>query len=192
MSNLLEIKNLLEDSKQFRKKLVDEMDQLESKKIDCKKCSGVCCTVNRNSMQVTPIEALDLYFEIQTQISDQESFWMHNHETIHLYGLNREIYVKGKLLRKNYTCPLFKFESWGCPIDKYLKPLGCLGYNALVTDISAGENCASNIKLLDEVHENIKTEWSELNNKLKNLLQFNFDKTSIPVALENLKVILKN
>lgn len=160
------------------------MENLEKNNIDCQKCTGVCCTVARNSMQVTPVEAINLYFEIKEKLIDQKKFWELNLESIKRFGLDREIYIKGKLLRKNYTCPLFKFESWGCPIDKKLKPLGCLGYNALASNILDGENCASNTTILEKVDQEINPKWNELNLKIKKRFHLDFDKISIPRALE--------
>jgi hypothetical protein len=179
-----EIKELLKDSKKFRAKLVANMKQLEDSNISCKNCTGVCCTVSRNSMQVTPVEALDLYFYLLENIKDKVELNNRIEQSITQYGLDREIYVKGRLLRKNYTCPLFKFESWGCPVDAELKPLGCLGYNALVSNVVDGENCASDVNLLEVVEKEIKEEFDQLNLKIKNILKIDFDKTNIPTALK--------
>lgn len=186
------LKELLKNSRKFRDLLVKEMNDLDAKNINCKNCTGVCCTVGRNSMQVTPIEALDLYFQIIEKIKDQNKFWEKNQEIISIYGLDREIYVKNRLLRKNYTCPLFKFESWGCPIDAHLKPLGCLGYNALEENVIEGENCTSDIKLLEQIEKTIYKDWSDLNSEFKKILNLDFDKLPIPRALEMIKSILDN
>lgn len=186
------IKAILNDSKKFREKLIAQMNSLDQNNINCEKCSGICCTVARNSMQVTPIEALNLYFEVKSKIKDQNSFWIKNQDAILQFGLDREIYVKNQLLRKNYTCPLFKFESWGCPIDARLKPLGCLGYNALDVNVKEGENCSSDISLLEDVEKNNHLEWNEKNKALKKILNLDFDKLPIPRALEVIKTILDN
>lgn len=185
-----ELKKLLSESRKFRQKLVANMETLEKNGIDCSSCTGVCCTVNRNSMQVTPIEALDLYFYLSEHIKDKNELQNRILDSYKLYGLDREIYVKNKLMRKNYTCPLFKLESWGCPVDKSLKPLGCLGYNALTSKVLDGESCASDQALLETVEAEIIEEWRVLNLKLKDLLKLDFDKTNIPKALITLSKIL--
>lgn len=177
------IKDLLFETKKFRNRLVENMNQLDSRKVNCLSCTGVCCTVARNSMMVTPVEAIDLYFEIENKIKDKELFWTKVEESISQFGLDREIYVKNKLMRKNYTCPLFKFESFGCPIDPHLKPFGCLGYNALEAGVKEGEKCASDTALLEQTETEIRKELDELNSILRSQFQLDFDKLPIPKAL---------
>lgn len=181
---------LLIESRKFREKLVTNMQKLDSVNINCSNCTGVCCTVARNSMMVTPVEALDLYFYLEEHIKDKAELDRRIEDSIIQYGLDREIYVKNKLMRKNYSCPLFKFESWGCPVEASLKPLGCLGYNALGEKVLDGENCASDVKLLEEVEADIRADWNELNQKLAKELKLDFEKVSIPVALKKLKRLL--
>jgi hypothetical protein len=186
-----DLKKLLDDTKKFRNKLVSRMQELDSKKINCMNCSGVCCTKARNSMMVTPVEAFDLYFFLEENIKDKETLWKNIEQSIVDFGLDREIYVKNKLMRKNYTCPLFKFESFGCPIDPHLKPFGCLGYNAFKEGVKEGENCSSETELLEVVDLEISQELSELNQKLKGHLKLDFDKLPIPKALILCKKIVQ-
>lgn len=186
-----EIIKLLSDSKKFRTRLVENMESLDLKFINCKNCSGICCTKAKNSMMVTPIEALNLYLYLEENIKDKKMLWEKIEESVSTYGLNREIYVKGKLLRKNYTCPLFKFESWGCPIDPYLKPLGCLGFNATEVNVTDGKNCQSDINLLSITEDEFSAELTVINNKLKDILKLSFDKKPIPTALLEIRLKLK-
>jgi hypothetical protein len=186
------MRKILSDSKKFREKLVFHMKDLDSKTINCKNCQGVCCTKERNSMQVTPIEAMDLYFYLKDQHLINDELIQLIDESIVNYGLDREIYIKGKLFRKNYTCPLFKFHSWGCPIDPFLKPLGCLGYNPNILNVTKGENCSSDQKLLESILESDKQEWEKCNQKIKNQLSLSFDKAPIPVALKEIFLRMHN
>ena len=52
----------LEKASDRRKILVHEMGRLFRNKINCFSCQGVCCTFVANSMQITLIEAFDIYF----------------------------------------------------------------------------------------------------------------------------------
>lgn len=181
------IKALIQDSRKLRNKLVQRMQELDAKAINCMHCSGVCCTKARNSMMVTPLEAVDLYFYLIENIKDQEMLWKNVENSITDFGLDREIYVKNKLMRKNYTCPLFKFESFGCPVEPHLKPFGCLGYNALAANVKDGENCASDTALLEAVDQEIKPELDRLNKAIREHCKIDFDKTNIPMALLKIK-----
>ena len=181
------IKALIQNSRLLRNKLVERMQELDGNQINCMHCSGVCCTKARNSMMVTPLEALDLYFYLEENIKDKTTLWKNIEQSITDYGLDREIYVKNKLMRKNYTCPLFKLESFGCPVEPHLKPFGCLGYNALAPKVIEGENWASDTVLLEAVDLEIKAELENLNKAIKDLLAIDFDKTNIPMALLKIK-----
>jgi hypothetical protein len=181
------IKVLIRDSRKLRNKLVERMQELDAQEINCMNCSGVCCTKTRNSMMVTPLEAMDLYFYLIENIKDQTMLWKNVEQSITDYGLDREIYVKNKLMRKNYTCPLFKFESFGCPVEPHLKPFGCLGYNALGSNVKEGENCASDTELLAAVDQEIKEELESFNKAIKENCKIDFDKTNIPMALLKIK-----
>jgi hypothetical protein len=182
-----ELKEIILESRKFRSKLVLNMHDLESKNITCQNCSGVCCTKERNSMQVTPVEALDLYFYLMENTKDKNELWIRVEDAIKSFGLDREIIVKGKVLRKNYTCPLFKFESWGCPIEAHLKPFGCLGYNAKGSSVLNGENCESDLDLLKKVDKEIEQDLDKMNQVVQAYFKFHykvhFDKMPIPNAL---------
>ncbi len=184
------LKAILKDSKQFRNKLVNRMQELDAASINCMNCSGVCCTKLRNSMMVTPVEALDLYFYLEENIKDKALLWKNIETSVVDFGLDREIYVKNKLMRKNYTCPLFKLESFGCPVEPHLKPFGCLGYNALAPNVTEGENCASDTQLLEEVDLEIRKELEGMNKAINEVLALDFDKTNIPMALLKIKKLL--
>lgn len=173
----------LKEAREFRKKLIDRMNSLSSKEINCMNCSGVCCTKSRNSMMVTPTEALELYLNLMSKVKDFDELWKRVNQSIIDFGLDREIYIKNKLMRKNYTCPLFKFESYGCPLDFNSKPFGCLGYNPKAKGVSEGEDCGSDVVLLEEVDLKIHRSLEKINEFLRTEYLLDFDKLSIPKAL---------
>jgi hypothetical protein len=185
-----ELKKLLVDSGELRDFLVTNMNNLEKKGMNCSSCSGLCCTVTKNSMQVTPMEAMDLYLYLSENIQDQNLLWKNIEESVLKYGLDREIYVKNKLLRKNYTCPLFKFESWGCPVTPAKKPFGCLGFNAFKAGVVNGESCNSDVELLSKVDQQIHLKLLDYNQKINKLVNLNFDKLPIPNALIKIRTLI--
>jgi len=171
----------------FRKKLIDNMLELDRQEKNCLNCIGVCCTVSRNSMMVTPVEAIDLYRNLMKKIQDKDLLWKKIESAYKDFGLDREIFVKNKLMRKNYTCPLFKFESFGCPVDPNAKPFGCLGYNPTKEKVVEGESCNSDVELLEQVEVEIKDQLEKENLELKTYYNLSFEKTNIPAALLELK-----
>jgi hypothetical protein len=98
--------------------------------------------------------------------------------------------VKNKLLRKNYTCPLFKFESWGCPVTPAKKPFGCLGFNAFKANVVNGESCNSDVELLSKVDQHIHNKLLDYNQKINKLVNLDFDKLPIPNALVKIRSLI--
>ncbi|MBY0413066.1 MAG: hypothetical protein K2Q18_02820, partial [Bdellovibrionales bacterium] len=136
-----------------REELITEMDNLEKASIHCMSCPGTCCTFQANSMQITPIEALEilhgLNFDDYTDL-EKESFKARMKKTVSEYRLDVEVYTGKKnstVLRKNYTCPFFNNGSLGCSLSRSTKPYGCLGFNPKKNEDN-GKSCASNTDLL--------------------------------------------
>lgn len=176
---------------QFRNLLTNNMTKLDSQEKNCLSCTGVCCTVSRNSMMVTPLEAYELYLNLMKKIQNQELLWKKVESAFKEFGLDREIYVKNKLMRKNYTCPLFKLESFGCPVDPESKPFGCLGYNPTKEKVLDGESCSSDIIILEQVENEIKKDFEMSNLEIRKQFNLSFEKTNIPAALLELKAKAK-
>ncbi len=141
-----------------RQGLVLEMQNLENQTIHCFTCPGTCCTSQANSMQITPIEALEILngLSIDTlSLEEINDLKKRMEDNIHAYRLNVEIYTGKKHsqdLRKTYTCPFFMNGSKGCSLSRGSKPYGCLGFNPKENGDN-GKSCSSNIELLQKREE---------------------------------------
>jgi hypothetical protein len=177
-----------------RKTLIDNMQNLISEKKDCFSCKGYCCTYQNNSMQVTPLEALDAYYYLDRNNLINSDLIQSLKETIQKFRLDIEVPTRnGKFLRRYYTCPFFKEGSKGCGLSLEDKPYGCLGFNPKETGVKTEGYCESDQDLLEQ-RQNLFFEESEYNETLKNTLDIYWDKRNLPWAIINLieKFQLKN
>lgn len=178
----------LNTSGERRSGLVKEMEQLEGKTIHCYTCPGTCCTAQANSMQITPIEALEILQGLKADAwtpEEKVKFTEHMVTTISNYRLDKEIYTGKKntaTLRKNYTCPFFNNGSLGCGLSRSIKPYGCLGFNPKATDDN-GQTCASNTDLLKSRDDSFFSAEENANSFIKDDLQLYWKKLNIPEAL---------
>lgn len=134
-----------------RDPLLQEMGRLSVQGIDCRSCSGECCTSRSNSMQITVSEGREILTDLRARgllTSDMRQKFV---DTVALYRLDVEIPAFGKRpnLRRTYTCPLYQAGPRGCTLTPEKKPFGCLAFNA-VTPNAAGltSGCRSNQSLL--------------------------------------------
>lgn len=164
----------------WRKSLVDRMSALEDAGIDCKSCPGHCCTQKRNSMQITLAEGLELYFDLLEKKLLDDALRDKLRTSIKDSRLDQMIFVKGKPLRRNYTCPLFELKGFGCPLSRNSKPFGCLGYNANNSNEIEGESCRSEVELLDETDQQFSQEIAFLSREISEVLGLPLDKQTIP------------
>lgn len=164
----------------WRKSLVERMSSLEDVGIDCKNCPGHCCTQKRNSMQITLAEGLELYFDLLEKKLLDDSLREKLRISIKDSRLDQMIFVKGKALRRNYTCPLFELKGFGCPLSRNSKPFGCLGYNAHIPREIEGESCRSEVELLDETDQEFSREIALLSREISEVLGLPLDKQTIP------------
>lgn len=182
---LLEIK----DSKYIsRSLLVDKMRENESLKINCLSCSGRCCTLTNNSVKTTPLETLIVMQDLVSKEVFNQKLIDRIEETIADFRLRYELLADPKgTFRRTYTCPLFKYESFGCPLDYESKPYGCLGFNPSQKEVLDGEGCESNINDLEK-RELLNALFEErVNQKLIKDWKLNWDKLPLPVAIIELK-----
>ncbi len=164
------------------------MEELEGKTIHCFTCPGTCCTFQANSMQITPIEALEILSSLnsdQWNEEEKESFKKRMMENITTHRLNVEIYTGKKHsadLRKTYTCPFFMNGSKGCGLSRGSKPYGCLGFNPRAFEDN-GKSCSSNTDILEKREDLFATKEVTANQKLRDELKMYWIKQSIPQAL---------
>ncbi len=167
-----------------REKLILAMKGKKNQGINCQSCTGLCCTFRANSMQMTPVETVDLLLFLEKEgrltkeLSDQLS------QTIKDYRLNYHLDTgNGQGLRRTYTCPFFQEGPKGCSIDPSYKPYGCLGFNPSLSGESEGLSCYSDIKLLEEREKLYRDDEELKNQELRQLLDLDWDKLPIPMAL---------
>lgn len=168
--------------------LISEMNMLESKAIHCFTCPGTCCTSQANSMQITPIEALEILHSLKIDEFDKEkidSFKELMKKTISMYRLDVEVYTGKKNsspLRKSYTCPFFNNGSLGCGLSRAVKPYGCLGFNPKINDDN-GKSCSSNTEVLEKREHLFQTKENLVNAQIRKELNLPWIKQNIPQAL---------
>jgi len=162
-----------------------EMKTLAENGKNCFNCEGFCCTFSYNSMQVTPLEALDAYSYLRKKNRIDEELIDCLRKCIKSFRLDVEISV-GRMgeLRRNYTCPFFNSGPKGCGISREYKPYGCLGFNPLEENVSTEGKCTSNIAILEK-RESICDE-KVLNEELREKLSLYWDKKNFPMALLSL------
>ena len=167
-----------------REKILTQMDALESQNINCASCSGKCCTSVANSMQCSPIEAMEILNWLKEEDLWNKEMKQKLDTCIRDYRLDYEIpTTRGLALRRTYTCPFFNHGPLGCLLMPAIKPYGCLAFNPQSKEISNGENCSSDIKLLEK-RDNDWAEFENLKNKEIMLsLSLAWDKLPMPIAL---------
>ena len=196
LDNIYDAFELL-SSHERRAALIHEMELLEGKTIHCFTCPGTCCTSQANSMQITPIEALEILQSLKVdEWSDEEKekFRTRMKETVAGYRLNIEIYTGKKnssALRKNYTCPFFNNGSLGCGLSRSSKPYGCLGFNPKTSDDN-GQSCSSNTELLSSRDDTFLGTEEMANNEIRKKLKLLWQKQNIPQALLDTLDALEN
>lgn len=165
----------------LRDSLIKNMEMLENQNINCKHCSGLCCTSQRNSMMISPNEALDIVNYLYYAQKLDHFFIEKLNKVICDYRLNLDLPISGKKsnFRRYYTCPFYKNQNLGCELPENIKPMGCLAYNPSQANESKGLSCKSNTELLksftkQEIHTNTK------------LSHLSWEKQSIPMAVKEI------
>lgn len=177
-------KKLIPSQERRRENLLEHMHGLDGKDVSCRECEGVCCTFVSNSMQITPLEAYDLFQFLSIEGRWTKSLKEQLERNIRVYALDRPPLGDGVRVfsRRRYTCPFFGDERLGCSIDPLYKPYGCLGFNPLITGIKEGEKCQSQIELLKQ-REDIYPSELEENKEICVRFKLGWEKKSIPEAL---------
>lgn len=167
---------------QRRAGLIREMERLAGEGRHCAACSGVCCTFLANSMQITPVEAVDLRDWLIGQGRWDEALHKRLRACVETYRLNVDVGDGRRSMRKTYTCPFYTPGPKGCSIAPAHKPYGCLAFNPHQPGLTAGGNCGSDQTLLENREKNFSLE-TQANQRLKHQYQWTWDKAPIPVAL---------
>lgn len=150
----------------------------------CAGCSGLCCTAVANSMQVTPLEALDLYLWLEAEGRWDEALVATLSDCATRFGLDRPPLGDGRRVfsRRHYTCPFFVGGARGCSVSRHAKPYGCLAFNARRPGIREGEDCGSDQALL-EGREGADPAEAQADEALRATLPGAWDKRPLPTAL---------
>lgn len=168
-----------------RSLLITAMADLEGKKVHCMNCSGTCCTFVANSMQITPLESLEILEGLNLSKEQADELIAKLKETILHYRLDQELSTGKKgisTLRRTYTCPFFTPGPKGCSLSRSIKPYGCLAFNPKIEDDN-GSACASDIPLLElRENENVSFE-TEANKKISEAYKLSWSKMDLPRAL---------
>ena len=185
ISKLKEIHSQIPSPKIRREYLIKAMDSLSSKQINCYSCTGLCCTFESNSMQVTPQEALDVLFLLDQQQRINQDLIILLKNNIQKYRLDKEISTgKNSTFRRYYTCPFYQEGEKGCTLTREDKPYGCLGYNATVEQAKIQSDCGSDLALL-KMQDDANAD-DNLALKLQEELKLSWTKLPLPVALLDL------
>lgn len=186
LSQILE-KLDIESSRKRRESLISTMASKEEAGIHCFKCEGFCCTYSHNSMQVDPLQALELLEGLEKQGRLDDNLMNLLSKNIEQFRLDKDFgFSPGKTLRRFYTCPFFKNESLGCSISREIKPYGCLAFNANEKDVAVEGKCSSSIGDLMTREKSYEDGEAKVNTQLRKDLSLWWDKLPLPVALVDL------
>lgn len=168
-----------------RSLLIEAMASLEGKEIHCFQCSGTCCTSVANSMQITPLETLEIIEGLIGANADLKEVELKLKVTIEQYRLDYELSTgkKGiKQLRRTYTCPFYSPGPKGCALSRSIKPYGCLAFNPKMTGDN-GSTCSSMIELLETRERDHQSFEDIANQKIREAYQIDWEKLDLPRAL---------
>lgn len=163
-----------------RLSLVDEMNELESKKLSCLECVGNCCTFSSNSMRISPIEAIELLIFLEKENRLNEDLVRKLEKNVTEFRLDKETLFG---IKKNYTCPFYLGNCKGCSISRWSKPYGCLAFNATQKGVKQGSTCKSNQQILEKREDQFKAHEVAFNAYITKKLNLAWTLESIPVAL---------
>jgi Fe-S-cluster containining protein len=180
-----------EHAQDRRAMIIAEMKNLALSGKNCFSCVGFCCTYAHNSMQVTPLEGIELFYYLAKEGRMTSELIIRLQSTIDQYRLDKDIsYGKKSLVRRTYTCPFYNEGPKGCSIAPTYKPLGCLAFNANKVGVSSEGHCSSNQDILMQQEEEWGKIEQEKNEGIKQQMGLTWDKLPMPVALVELSKLL--
>ncbi|WFB35044.1 hypothetical protein P3T73_12825 [Kiritimatiellota bacterium B12222] len=169
-----------------RRELKQAMSSLANAGTHCGSCSGVCCTFLANSMQITPVEAVDLREWLISQNRWNEDLLLSLKTCVKRFRLDQELGDGRRSLRRTYTCPFYLDGPQGCSISRDHKPYGCLAFNPRIPDQTEGGNCCSDQKQLEIRDQNFPTEATQ-NEHLRQIHHLPYAKAPLPIILLDLE-----
>jgi hypothetical protein len=172
--------------KKLRQELVALMNNLEEQGVTCAQCEKAnCCTFERNSMMVTPLETVELYYFLKKNNKWNNEMIDTLKQTVAHYRLDKEMPSDGKRLfaRRSYSCPFLSQGPLACGVDPMSKPYGCLAFNATTRGAVDDANCNSDQSVLEELNNKYQSQLKELNQSIIEKFKLEQHKKSIPVAL---------
>lgn len=173
-------KNLL--TKERREIFDSFMSLEEARGVSCITCKGTCCTYTANSMQITPLEALDIINYLLDYEPLLEVVLEEIHSSIKEFRLDKIFFASMRTsMRRYYTCPFYREGYKGCKLTRSARPYGCLSFNPRLKGIKEGGECFSNWSLLEDAFNS--SQFEDLNQKLKKELKLDWVKLPIPVAI---------
>ncbi len=182
----------LDGPKLRRESLNKRMQALNEQGKDCSNCSGFCCTSAHNSMLITPLEALELYSYLNRKNRVTEELVDRLKQNISEFRLDKELLVgSGRVFRRNYTCPFYRHEGFGCSISPKHKPYGCLSFNSTASGVNSSGHCKVYGEVIEEREAIYKKKEDSANEYLKTKLGLYWDKKNISSALIELINLIK-
>lgn len=145
----------------------------------CGACSGPCCTFRHNTMQITPLEALDIVRHLRATDRHTDAMRERLRASVKRYNLDAVSGDGRRTLRKSYTCPFFTPGPMGCSIDPDHKPPGCLAFNPVRRGVTDGGDCRSDLAVL----ERRSAAAADFEDAANTALGFDWIKAPIPVAV---------
>lgn len=172
-------------SHQRRARPIRQMSALEAGEAHCGGCSGVCCTFVANSVQTTPLETLEILWYLKREQRLTPRLREKLEAVTARYRLDQDPPGNGARLfsRRTYTCPFLGDAPRGCGLSRSVKPYGCLGFNPKGGGVKDGENCASDIPLLEKREEEWQEREARWNGQIAEMFDLNWEKRPMPVAL---------
>ena len=169
----------LEIPSERRQILLDYMQELAGKGVDCSHCSGNCCDFSSNSMQIDYLQGIELLYFLECEKKD---FLSQLKQTVTDYRLDYDLDTGyGSALRRTYRCPFYTPGPKGCVIAWEYRPYGCLAFNR-----SEQGNCILEVDLLLRREEQFNSIESAINERIKKDWGLWRVKAPIPVILLDL------
>jgi len=144
-------------------------------------------------MKVTPLEALDLVVDMINKGRWTREWQSKLEDQVERDRLGDDLPTDGKrdLIRRTYTCPFFMVEnSFGCAVERWKKPYGCLAFNPKAPKQTEGGKCSSDIPSLEKQENDFSSLHKDTAEQLHQQLKIHNSKKDIPSAiLEYMKIL---